>query len=1223
MQAFRPAIGGDFTRQAATPRRIACLFGPVLALLFPLQAQAQDPDDHLLRGMVIDQNGRPAANAEVWLVTHGLRQSSTEEMDATRTDAAGHFAVKVPGRWFQVATGPRKELCLLARGGDQSLAALAFDQKSPIPADGVRIDIPPKSETRILVLSPEGEPVAGAKVAVETIGGPQLLAEPTEAQVRANPGCAQTPLGLVLKQAPIPLPAKMQQDLSALTDDDGTVTFRGIGPERIYAVRIESKKYGIQRIEYQPNHAAKKETVTWPARIRLSATGSLRGRLLSENPDWIKRRHFRISTRPWQTEATDVAVTNGVAEVASDDAGRFEVTSLVPGFVSLSGDVDPASRSCISGPEELQLEAGKTREIELSVVPRVRVRGKVEESDSGKPIGDLWLWILNGFDDQIVVCTNARGVFETELAPSGAFMTPLLPRSWVPSDAAKGLRIFFDVPEGNAEVEAPTLKLRRTTTVRGTVIDDDGKRLAGATVSAAWFGFNRKQSASAPTEIQATTNEHGEFSIEGIDLQSELFLQAATATAGTATVMVIDNAPTEPVSLKVSPRSMAGINGRVTDLAGAPIAGVPCELWSRTRIPAPRQAARGQKAAESFGAPRKVEFGEAALRTDAQGGFSTPPVAPGVEYRVKVKFDESHESVGEWLSPAAGEAREVALAVRREGELRGLVRDRQGKPIAAASVTLADDANRVRGTTDAAGTFHLADATAGKGFLFVHKEGFRTFARRLGGEREDGIPVVLETPDEPAAATFKITPRQRDPKANRALALKLVRQLLEAAQEESDRMQALQVLARIDPAAALKELAAQPPKEVLYADMIHGAAAQALARTDLDAALELVATMSPHLFKVLALGEISDGLPESERPRKLEILADALVHVREINQPEFRLCAAALVAERLLDLGERERGEKILRGELDTARQMATAEFAGYARGCFAEEFGQIDLPEALSLLKDLKDDRLEFNRHHGNLAHELAGLRPEDAERVLGLLQPPVEGHSDMRGHYAVRVCYRMAPVDLARAERIAMSISDLCDRGYALGVMATALAEKDPVRARMLLRRAYDVLDEAEQGWDPSVLQHPPTAFAGSLLSLADRLDSDREGLPLLRECVFRTLALVPPQTSDRNGTWYATESATAAALWLAEYDAPLAREVLSRVDREQAVHKRAYVPVLALLSPERLEAFLEGISDDDSRNSARRAAAEVLSSDGDDLRRRMHNLAAVWRIDAEDLE
>jgi hypothetical protein len=143
----------------------------------------------------------------------------------------------------------------------------------------------------------------------------------------------------------------------------------------------------------------------------------------------------------------------------------------------------------------------------------------------------------------------------------------------------------------------------------------------------------------------------------------------------------------------------------------------------------------------------------------------------------------------------------------------------------------------------------------------------------------------------------------------------------------------------------------------------------------------------------------------------------------------------------------------------------------------------------------------------------------------------------------------------------------------------------------------------------------------IAGCLLATARKLDADPERLPLLKECIWRAIALVPPATTDRHKKWYAVEAGSSVALWLAEFDAPLAREVLMRVDGRQGASRRTYVPALALVAEDRLDAYLEGLPEN-SRDSTRMSAAAILPLEGVELRRRIHKDTGVWPIDVEDI-
>ena len=146
-----------------------------------------------------------------------------------------------------------------------------------------------------------------------------------------------------------------------------------------------------------------------------------------------------------------------------------------------------------------------------------------------------------------------------------------------------------------------------------------------------------------------------------------------------------------------------------------------------------------------------------------------------------------------------------------------------------------------------------------------------------------------------------------------------------------------------------------------------------------------------------------------------------------------------------------------------------------------------------------------EFDRHHGNIAHELAGRDPAQAERVLAMVKD-----RSQRDHYTVRVVYRMAPLDLARARRLAESIGDDGLKGYALGMMALRLAEAGKDSAREVLESAYESLERSSRvSQDKSSSMYDITSIAGVLLPVAERIDPG-----LVDEYLWRSLAMRRPK-------------------------------------------------------------------------------------------------------------
>ena len=476
----------------------------------------------------------------------------------------------------------------------------------------------------------------------------------------------------------------------------------------------------------------------WPAEIQISAVGTLRGKLVAKNPAWIKGRRLKISASDPVTMADDVTKTIGIADVTTDETGRFEIAALVPGTLRFTASVDAASRTCIEAPLDFTLEAGKTREIEIPVVPAVRVRGVVQEVDGGKPIGDLGLAVISGFADIAPARTDRQGVYEVDLPPGQAFVSPLLTASLMPAGKNSTGGLIVTVPKGRAEFQAPPLKLRRAATVRGVVVDDAQKPIAGAAVAASWYGYTRRNGQFISQDATAIANDRGEFEFSGVDFRSDVVLRAHTATACTAEPAKLKGPTTDPVSLPISPNHMAWIRGRAVDSAKRPVADLPLELWARGRLAGPRSA---QATVERPGPARRVEFPDGqVLKTDARGEFVSPPLEAGLDYRIELRAHGFRETTGQWVTPAAGDTRAIGLAVRRVAENRGVVRDTKGRPVSGAAVTFSEPARRIEAITDENGAFHLNDISDGGAFLFVRKDGMRfhgAVCGQGGGRRGD------------------------------------------------------------------------------------------------------------------------------------------------------------------------------------------------------------------------------------------------------------------------------------------------------------------------------------------------------------------------------------------------------------------------------------------------------------------------------------------------------
>ena len=302
-------------------------------------------------------------------------------------------------------------------------------------------------------------------------------------------------------------------------------------------------------------------------------------------------------------------------------------------------------------------------------------------------------------------------------------------------------------------------------------------------------------------------------------------------------------------------------------------------------------------------------------------------------------------------------------------------------------------------------------------------------------------------------------------------------------------------------------------------------------------------------------------------------------------------------------------------------------------------------MPAALALIKDLKDP-FEHDRHHGNIAHKLAAVRPADAEHVLGLMHTPGESVkqgagppavSFARDQYAVRVCYRMAAADRERAERIAGRITDPGSRAQAYGVMALALARAKPEQATELLRRAFGVLgDSLNAGKDqsPSPTDDgtrktyfmrsltPAPVVAAALLPTAEAIDPR-----LVPEFLWRTLSLRVPQPREEADGAPPDDSDVSAALLLARYDCAAARTLLEPFTARKSAllqygRGRTLLAALAAVDPKWAVQVLDGLPAGPQKDGERPALARALALDGDARWRDAYRQIGLWFVDDEDL-
>jgi RNA polymerase sigma factor (sigma-70 family) len=1193
-------------------------------------------DQRRVTGVVVDAAGKPVAGADVWLTTHGISGGGAEVFTRTRSDSQGRFQVTIPGRWFQTTSALRQELGLMAYKRGSQVAVLGFNRTAVPPPSGTRLVLRPPPSATVKILAPDGKAVAGAQVSVASLACDQIYTDMTEEEAKylapqINAQARAVSLGWAIGKIAVAVPEELSRLLTARTDAQGNATIPDIALDDMTGLTVVSEAFGTQTSGLYLR-GIKKPIAEISKTLTLQPVGRLSGRVTAPDAAAVRGLSLTIVSHGDPNRPDEIYV-GGLAVVKPDGEGRFEVPALAQGNLAfvVQAPKDSPLRAQVPAYRSLTLKAGATTNVTIPLKPAVRVKGVVRERGTGKPIAGMSL--LVGFGDgnsAEEVETDAEGRYTALVPPGSVHRIPGTPAGYLPMTREDRRQIDqAEVRAGMAEYEFPPIELSPATTLRGTVVDDEGRPVPGAWVRAQTMTESHQFGHIQIKDLSAGTNERGEFVLEGIDPKVELRLRAKHKDAVTEKATVLRGEVKQPLTLHVSKNHLLALTGRVVDASGKPIVGAKVEVWLRPWKPPP-----------NLGTPQVVSFdGQPEIRTDEQGKFQTPRVLEREgEYRAVVQAPGVQSGQTAWLAVSETKGSSFPdLVVHRLLTVEGRLRDRRGKPVAEAKVTHVDHRmQRRQTTTDADGRFHLPGTPDGKSLLLVEKAGWRFYGQFLDASTTplDLVLTRAEEPGGPALKTlpFALTQQERRTLAGRVLEPYVQRVLTNG--DDSNKSRALEVLARIDPARVLELIEKKTIKNSWYQDYLRRAVAQQLLLENPDEALTVVNAMSDSGFRATGHLDVYDALPETQRTRKLDVLGQALLHTRNIQDASHRVVHPGPIARRYLDLGETERSTKLLREGAAVAQKLPTMAWAGYARGAFAEDLALIDLPAALELTKDLKDPH-EYHRHHGNIAHKLAGKKPAEAERILGMIQkphgpassgpggPPVEYRGAPSDTWAPRVCYRMAPVDLERARKIADQISQDELKAQAYGVMALALAKSQPAQATQLLRQAFTVLQQlVESKKDQFNGLHGAASIAGSLLPVAEQIDPR-----LVPEFFWRTLSFRLPPPEDDDPYFLKEYSDAALALALARYDRGLAKtllEPLAKCEREQRNLRRSYAffPATAIVDPRWALELIESLPGErEQKEEARRSVAKTLALNGEECWREAQKHLGLWAVDTED--
>ncbi len=1049
-----------------------------------------------LSGVVVGPDGLPVAGAEVLL--GGLPVRAQKVVARGKSDAQGRFSLQRPTGLVAENRFNTPILWVVKPGF--RLGHLRFTGPMPKAGEDVRITLGPPGKGEVHVEDPDGRPVLGARIRLEWFGRDQIN-----------------------------VPSDVEDLIEAATDRDGQAVIEAAANEEVAYVDVHAKGFGIQGRPFRP-------LTSQPKRVRLRQVASLEGRLQGGDPALMKGWRVSAFTYAGDRWGPDPQTT-GYAEGTTDAEGRFAFPSIAPGRLELVFNPPRDLPVRADAPGGLAVAVGRPNSVVVPIRKLVTITGIVREHGTGRPVPGAEMHLAPAQGGMVrKTKTDAQGRYSFSTLPGKWHVSPsTMPPALVTAPGPPWKELTLSDGQEKLELE-PWEAIPAAPPLHFIVRDENGRPAAHARISR-WSG-----SAQMPD----AADEHGEFVARGLRPGSELSVDEVRLgdrmTDGPVKAIA---GSTGPIEVTIRPGLAIALAGRVAGPDGTPIADAQVHVQYRNRTPQ----------GGGVGFPQTLAVDS---RTGTDGTFRTPKdyFRKDREFRVELVAAGFFLAYSEWASADRGDLITIPDVVLRtrptRRRLAGRVVDRGGKGIARVTVFQPSDSPaRTEAITDDAGRFRLDDVLGGPALVFADRSGYR-FGGAVVGPGATTAEIRLARIDEPPISIPNPVPPPLSRAEERRIARELLAPLIVQARDGSLGHlggSVVPALARVDPDRVLEMLenrVLSQPGPVL--------AQVALGQYEDDpkAAIETIEADRDPSARAEGFLILAEAAADAQGRPRPELIDRALAEARRVESQPLRLRLLRKVADRYLELGLVDRATPVLRLGRSVIASLPKDHFFFEAEE-FARALAVIDRRTAMTILerKGRRNvspiDPRTLQCHHGEVAVRLAALDPAEAERLVPRAVPNL---SDVeRDAYILRICQRMAPVDLPRARRILDQLNqpsgpnsnprpEMVAEGLAL--MAAARADADPAGARALLDEAFDRLRKLVGDRQRNNAAYSANQMV-ALLPLFERIDPDH-----LEERLW--LAAAHREVLSQYAFLGQLQPAVVLAALVARYDRPMAAAIIA---------------------------------------------------------------------------